>query len=120
MLYSRVLSHLGQGPCAQIHLLSERWSSFAGGPMQPRQSVGVLNPNSRGHAKVWESLSPTQGATPKPRSPYPHSIGHAKAWESLTPTQGAIIGGNGHFASLARVVTALSKARDCKKRAFES
>ena len=34
MLYSRVLSHLGQSPCAQIHLLCERGSSFAGGPIQ--------------------------------------------------------------------------------------
>ena len=31
----------------------------------PRQSVGVRIPNSRGHAKAWESVSPTQGATPK-------------------------------------------------------
>ena len=31
-LYSRVLSYLGQNPCAQIHLLSERGSSFPRGP----------------------------------------------------------------------------------------
>ena len=30
----------------------------------PRQSVGVCIPNSRGHAKAWESVSPTRGATP--------------------------------------------------------
>ena len=29
----------------------------------PHQSVGVLKLNSRGHAKAWESLTPTQGAT---------------------------------------------------------
>ena len=34
MLYSRVLSHLGQSLCAQIHLLREQGSSFAGGRMQ--------------------------------------------------------------------------------------
>ena len=34
MLYNRVLSHLGQSPCAQFHLLGEQGSSFAGGPMQ--------------------------------------------------------------------------------------
>ena len=34
MLYSRVLSHLGQSPCAQFHLLREQGSSFAGGPTQ--------------------------------------------------------------------------------------
>ena len=31
----------------------------------PRQSVGVRIPNSRGHAKAWESVSPTRGATLK-------------------------------------------------------
>ena len=31
----------------------------------PHQSVGVCIPNSRGHTKVWESVSPTQGATPR-------------------------------------------------------
>ena len=34
MLYSRVLSHLGQSPCAQFHLLREQGSSFTGGAMQ--------------------------------------------------------------------------------------
>ena len=34
MLYSRVLSHLGQSPCAQFHLLREQGSSFTGGTMQ--------------------------------------------------------------------------------------
>ena len=29
------------------------------------QSMGVRIPNSRGHAKAWEPVSPTQGATPK-------------------------------------------------------
>ena len=29
------------------------------------RSVGVHIPNSKGHTKVWESVSPTQGATPK-------------------------------------------------------
>ena len=27
------------------------------------------NPNSRGHTKVWESITPTPGATPKRGSP---------------------------------------------------
>ena len=59
------------------------------------RSVGVCVPNPRGHAKAWESISPTQGATPKRGSPYPqlkgpcqsvrvhipNSSGHAKAWE---------------------------------------
>ena len=38
MLQGRVLSHLGQSPCAQIHIMlreqREQGSSFAGGPMQ--------------------------------------------------------------------------------------
>ena len=34
MLYSRELSHLGQSPCAQIHLLREQGSSLTGGPTQ--------------------------------------------------------------------------------------
>ena len=65
--------------------------------------MGVHIPNSRGHNKVWESVSPTQGATPKCGSPYPqlkgpnrsvgvpipNSRGHTEAWESLSPTQGA-------------------------------
>ena len=71
----------------------------------PHQSVGVRIPNSRGHTKVWEPVSPTQGATPKHGSPYPqlkgphrsvgvripNSRGHTKAWESASPTQGASI-----------------------------
>ena len=36
----------------------------------PRQNVGVRIPNSRGHTKAWESVSPTQGATPKHGNPY--------------------------------------------------
>ena len=50
-----------------------------------------------------ESVSPTQGATPKRGSPYPqpkgphqsvgvyipNSRGHTKAWEIVSPTQGA-------------------------------
>ena len=35
----------------------------------PRQSMGVLNPNSRGRTKACESLTPTQGATSKHVSP---------------------------------------------------
>ena len=60
-------------------------------------------PNSRGHAKAWESISPTREAMPKRGSPYPqlkgprqsvgvqipNSRGHAKAWESISPTRGA-------------------------------
>ena len=66
--------------------------------------LGVRIPNSRGHAKAWESVSHTQGATPKCGSPYPqlggphqsvglripNSRGQAKAWESVCPTQRAI------------------------------
>ena len=69
----------------------------------PCKSVGVRIPNSRGHAKVWESVSPTQGAMPKRGSLYPqldrprksvgvripNSTGHTKAWESVSPTRGA-------------------------------
>ena len=36
-------------------------------------------PNSRGHTKAWESVSPTRGATQ-----------HSVDCESLTPTQGAM------------------------------
>ena len=39
------------------------------------QSVGVRIPNSRGHTEAWGSVSPTQGATPKHRSPYPQLKG---------------------------------------------
>ena len=66
-------------------------------------NAGVRIPNSRGQAKAWESVSPTQGATPKHGSPYPqlkeprksvgvripNSRGHAKAWDSVSPTRGA-------------------------------
>ena len=31
----------------------------------PCQSMGVRIPNSRGHGKAWESISPTRGAMPK-------------------------------------------------------
>ena len=71
----------------------------------PKQNCAhrVHHPNSRGHTEAWESISPTQGATPKLGSPYPqlkgprqslgvsilNSRGHAKAWESVSPTQGA-------------------------------
>ena len=55
-----------------------------------------------GRIEAWESLSPTQGATPKRGSPYPqlkgplrsvgvripNSRGHSEAWESVSPTQG--------------------------------
>ena len=41
----------------------------------PQQSVGVRIPNSRGHTEVWESVSPTQGATQKRGSPYPQLKG---------------------------------------------
>ena len=58
----------------------------------------VRIPNSRGHTKAWESVSPTQGATQKRGSPYPqlkgphqsvgvcipNSRGHTKAWESIS------------------------------------
>ena len=36
---------------------------------------GVHHPNSRGHAKAWESITPTQGATPKLGSPSPQLKG---------------------------------------------
>ena len=59
----------------------------------------VLDPNSRGHAKTWKSLTSTQEATPKLGTPspqleapsqslgvhQPNSRGHAKAWESILP-----------------------------------
>ena len=67
------------------------------------RSVGVSTPNSRGHTKVWESISATQGAAPKCGSLYPqlkgphhnmqvripNSRGHTKVWESISATQGA-------------------------------
>ena len=69
---------------------------------RPCQSVGVRVSNSGGHAKTWDSVSPTQGATskhsmcPRPKGrhqstqdPVPISSGHAKAWESVSRTQGA-------------------------------
>ena len=36
-----------------------------------RHSIGVHNPNSRGHAKTWVSISPTEEATPKCGVPHP-------------------------------------------------
>ena len=65
--------------------------------------MGVRHPESRSHTKAWESITPTQRATPKRGSPspqlqgprqsvgvrLPNSKGHAKAWESITQTQGA-------------------------------
>ena len=69
----------------------------------PSCKLLFLWPNSRGHTEVWESVSPTQGATPKCGSLYPqlkgphqsvgvcipNSRGHTKVWESVSPTRGA-------------------------------
>ena len=52
-------------------------------------SVGVLNPNSRGHAKVWESLTPTRGPCRSVGGLKPNFTGHIEAWESITSTGGA-------------------------------
>ena len=66
-------------------------------------SVEVHISNSRRHTEAWESISPTQGATPKRGSPYPqlkgphqsvgvhrlNSRGHTEAWDSISATQGA-------------------------------
>ena len=41
----------------------------------PHQSVGLYIPNSRGHTEVWESISPTQWATPERGSRYPQLEG---------------------------------------------
>ena len=43
------------------------------------KSVGVRIPNSRGYAKAWESVSPTQGATPKRGSVEVWKCGSVKA-----------------------------------------
>ena len=61
--------------------------------------MGVHHPNSKGHTEAWESISPTQNAKLKLRSPsaklkglgnnYPNSRGNTEAWESSIPTQKA-------------------------------
>ena len=64
--------------------------------------LGVYRPNSTGHAKAWESITPTPGATPNRGIPWlqlegpcrrigvhhPYSRGHIEAWKSITPTRG--------------------------------
>ena len=40
----------------------------------PHRSVGVRHPNARGHTEAWESVTPTQGATPKRGSPSPQLV----------------------------------------------
>ena len=49
-------------------------------PLIYHRNMGFLNPNSRGHTEAWDSLDPTQGATPKHGSPSPQLKGHTKAW----------------------------------------
>ena len=65
----------------------------------------VYHPNSKGHTKVWESITPTGGAKPKPGGPspqferprrslgihHPNSRGHNKVWGSITPALGATL-----------------------------
>ena len=56
MLYSGVLSHLGQSPCAQIHPLIEQGSFFAGGRMQRvhRKGSEVLSACYKvGYSATW-------------------------------------------------------------------
>ena len=43
----------------------------------------------RGHAKVWESIIPTRGVTPKRGSPSSQLEGLRQSMTSNTPTQGA-------------------------------
>ena len=50
------------------------------------QSMRFIIPNSRGHTKTWESISPTQGATPKSGSPYPRHKGPHQSVEVCIPT----------------------------------
>ena len=85
--------------------------------MRSHTKAAVHHPNSRGHTKAWESITPTQGATPKcggpsPQLKGPHQSGrnpspqfkgphqtvavhhsnsrtHAGVWGSITPTRGA-------------------------------
>ena len=67
---------------------------------RPPRSIGVHHCNLRGHTEAWNSITPTQGNTPKLGSPSPQregpnrslqihnrsSIGHTEAWESINPT----------------------------------
>ena len=49
------------------HLPMHCWGPGASPQLKgPHRSVGVHDPNSRGHTEAWESITPTQGATPKP------------------------------------------------------
>ena len=89
---------------------------------RPYQSGGVCISYSKGHAKAWEYVSPTQEATPQPVSPYPQlkrtpgsvrhtqlkrprkSIGvgipmcHTKTRESVLPTQKATLNRRSPYA----------------------
>ena len=49
----------------------------------PCQGVGVHHPNSKGHAKTWESITPLKGPCQSVGVHHPNSRGHAKAWESI-------------------------------------
>ena len=68
----------------------------------PHQSVGVHIPNSRGHTKVWESVSPTQGATPKRGTPYPQLKGPLqgmgkKEMTHVGQVQNFLVGSSNHI-----------------------
>ena len=79
--------------------LGIRTPSLLRGPL----SWVVRIPHFRYRAKVWECVSPTQGATQRRGSPCPQLMGthnsvgvrilnsrrHTKAWESVSPTQDA-------------------------------
>ena len=53
---------------------------------ESHRSVGVLNPNSRGHTEEWESLTPNKGATPKRGSPWTQLKGLHRSVGTLNPT----------------------------------
>ena len=55
----------------------------------PHQSLGLHHPYSRGHAKAWESITPTPGASGNLGVHHPKSRRYAEAWESNTPSRGA-------------------------------
>ena len=53
------------------------------------ESLGVKNPNLRGNTEDRQSITPIGGNKPKRWSPSRQFKGHAKMWEFRTPTQGA-------------------------------
>ena len=115
--YLQRSSSLSPPSCTRCHgqQIGKAWQGQGKGTRRLTKACNDRITTSRGHSKAWESVSPTQGASPKRLSPHPelngphqskgirsqlegrhqsvgvrtpNSRGPTKAWESISPTQG--------------------------------